>query len=175
MDYFGITNIYSKIRNKITPETSIVQEISERDLYIIEKMEQQKIIESFNMREADLEKISQDLNLKAEKLSEERQKLDTEKQNLQSQIIAWEKEKEEIEDYQVKVDQLAEKFFQMDPKIAWSVILELKDDLLILDVLAGIDRLSAESDNVSPVSYIYSLMPKEDSARLLRKSTISDK
>ena len=50
----------------------------------------------------------------------------------------------------------------------------LKDDILILKVLVAMDAYADSVGKGRMVSYLYSLIPKDDAARLMRKSTITE-
>ena len=174
IDYLGISDIYSKAREKLIGERSqpIEVDTTVKALTLIEKEEEKKLLESFNIRETELQgweatlkQNEEDLKAKELELKQERQRL-----KLQRQKLAAEEDKKEA--YDVKVQKLAEKFFNIPPEKAVERILALEDDLLILDILKAMDEYSLRTAQPNIVPYLFSLMPPEDSARLDKKYTL---
>ncbi len=175
MDFFGIYNGYSKIGNlaqKYLPKSHA--SAREADLSLIEREEQNKLIESFSLRETDLKAYEEKLKNREDNLVKDESKIKQERQNLEAQkkkIAATQADKNT---YDKKVQDLADRFYNMPPDKAVERVLVLGDDLLILDTLKAIDALSAKKGSPSVVPYLYSLMPPADASRLLRLSTAGE-
>ena len=172
-DLLEITDTYSRFK-KTWIEQDITAEgrVSGEDLTLLEREEQAKLTESFNIREAELKKKELEFAQEKMELAGRLQQVLEAEKALEKQKKRLEKQEEEIKNRQAMVKDLAEKFANMPPERAVERILEIKDDLLILDTLKEIDAYFALNGQVSSVPYLYALMPKEDAARLLRKSTV---
>jgi len=175
LDYFGVSDLYSTISNSISGLfTAAKTERSDESIKLLERDELEKVYESFRMREADLQEKATNLNTLAEKLAKEKTMLEQEKKSLENTRESFEQSKKDHRSREQMVLNLANKFANMPPEKAVERILELDNDVLILDVMDGIDEVMAEKGQNSIVPYLYSLMPKEDASRLMKKSTVTD-
>ena len=179
LEIFGISNVYSKIKNSSGlggTQASYAEnnsDVRSGDLEILEEAEKNKLIESFRIKEIELSRKETSLSNLAVELEKKQGNLEIEKNNIEKQKKRIEKERLEKITYQKKVENLAKIYYNMPTKNAMERILELKDDLLILDVLKEMDAYAIKKEQQSVVPFIYSLMPKEDASRLLKKSTVS--
>lgn len=173
LEFAGVVNYFSIIKQRTLQASGGKKTGRSDDPFLIEKEEYKKLLSSIEIREADINVLQKELDEKAAAL-DTRDKQLTE-QNLQIQKIQEQMARaaEEKADYRKKVGKLAEGFANMEPEKSVERILALADDLLILDVLARMDQASAEQGKKSIVPYLYSLMPKEDASRLLKKSTVT--
>lgn len=174
LDYFDIWNGYTRMmkgmgRYALRTELSRVE-----DLSLLEREEQAKLMESFNLREADIKKAESGVKNREDDLTRREASLAQERENLENLRKKMSGDKAEKATYEKKVADLADRLYNMPPEKAVERLLELKDDLLILDVLKAIDAVATSKSQASVVPYLYSLMPKEDAARLLRLSTINE-
>ncbi|MBN8218663.1 MAG: hypothetical protein J0L75_18630 [Spirochaetes bacterium] len=174
LDWFDIWNGYTRLLasvGKVAFRSSIVRS---EDVSLLEREEQAKLMESFNIREADLKKYESSLKSREDDLTKKSAALVGERESLEAQKKKIAGDKATTVAYDKKVAELSDRLYNMPPDKAVERLLELKDDLLILDVLKGIDAVAASKSQASVVPYLYSLMPKEDAARLLRLSTINE-
>lgn len=175
LDQYNISSIYSDVKNQlfektVSPENARFQD---EDPYLLEKMEQKKLMESFDRREADLKKLSEALKEKEKEILKEKIKISEAQKELRDQKELLKKQQEQKEAYSKKVKKLAEQYSGMPPEKSVAIITQLGDDLLILDVLEQMDKLAEEQGGASIVPYLYTLMPPDTASRLQRKSTIS--
>ena len=177
LDLLGISNIYSSFKKKSKLENKATLTLGNYsrpgDVDFLEKSERKKMLESFKIREIELEKKESQLNNLQADLKKEIERVSIEKNNLTKQKAKIKKETDEGTSYQKKVEKLATIYYQMPPQNAVERILELNDDLLILDILKEMDNYASLNNLQSTVPFLYSLMPKEEAARLLKKSTVS--
>ena len=170
IDYFGVSDLYSRLKERLPwVQTENVLDVNVQTLNLIEAEEEKKLLESFSIRETELGDWEANLKEKEENLKAKELKLKQEKQNFKLQKEKLEEDKEKEEAYNLKINNLAQKFFNMPPEKSVERILALKNDLLILDVLKAMDKYTANTDRPSIVPYLFSLMPPEDSARLDKK------
>lgn len=178
LDFFGVTNLYNTIKTRSflkTQEEVIAQDGFTRsiDKDYIEEAERNKMLESFRIREIEIAKKEMSLSNLQRDLQREKEEMETEKENFQKQREKIKRELENKESYEKKIENLSLVYYNMPPENAVERILELKDDLLIIDVLKEMDRYASTQNKQSIVPFLYSLMPKEDASRLLKKSTVS--
>lgn len=174
LDWFDIWNGYTRMM-KVFGRYALRTELSRtEDLGLLEKEEQAKLMESFNLRESDLKKMEAGVKNREDDLTRREATLAQERENLEALRKKMSGDKAEKATYEKKVADLADRLYNMPPEKAVERLLELKDDLLILDVLKAIDAVAAQKSQASVVPYLYSLMPKADAARLLRLSTVNE-
>ena len=175
LDVFGIYNGYGKMNAFLGKTFSKSKGIGRsEDISLIEREEQNKLVESFSIREADLKKTEADLKAREDNLLKDAAALKQEKENLEKQKKKIQSDKAEKVAYEKKVQDLSERFYNMPPEKSVERILALGDDLLVLDTLKAMDAIAASKSQTSVVPYLYSLMPPADAARLLRLSTVSE-
>jgi hypothetical protein len=175
LDFFGVYSGYSKISNFLSKSLPKGHGASrDADLSLIEREEQNKLIESFSMREADLKGYEDKLKSREDNLIKDESKIKQERQNLEAQKKKLAANASDKNAYSKKVQDLADRFYNMPPEKAVERILVLGDDLLILDTLKAIDAISVTKGTASVVPYLYSLMPAADASRLLRLSTAGE-
>jgi len=175
LDMFGVSSLYSDLKKQVVPLGGPVAKTvsSDEDPWLIEKQEQQKLMESFDLREVDLKEKEKELEEKKTEIIEETAKLASARQKLADQKKEFERQKNEQSSYEQEVKKLAVKYNGMPPESSVAMIVKLGDDLLILDVLEQMDVYAEEQGRSSMVPYLYTLMEPETAARLQRKSTVS--
>ena len=175
IDYFGISDIYTTLKSRFLEEQSEEGiDVTTKTFELIEQEEEKKLLESFAIQETELKSWASTLKEKEENLKAKELELKQEREKLKFQRDKLAEDKKKEENYDLKIDNLAQKFFNMPPEKSVERILALKDDLLILDVLKSMDQHSADLDRISIVPYLFSLMPPEDSARLDKKYTFKE-
>lgn len=174
LDVINVYKGFSQALGVFRSEPEIERPLEQNDINLLRQAETAKVLESFDIREADLEKKEIEITEKAEAVEKDLQVLSEEQKRLQAQKEQEEREKAAAEAYALKVRNLADRFYNMPPDKSSERLLELKDDLLILDTLEEMDAIAAERGQASIVPYIYSIMPAEDASRLLKKSTVSE-
>jgi len=172
LELFGIYSAYSSLKDRLPGKVRQAAVMRIDDPALIEKEEQAKMIESLQMKETDLAAWEADLKIREEAVLKDAGKTAEEKQQIIEMRKAFELEKQQRESYQEKVRKLADQYSGMPPDKSAVIILGLKDDLLILDVLKGMDQIAASKGQSSIVPFLLTLMPPEDAARLQRKSTV---
>ena len=176
-DAFGVLDTYSVVKDRLftlvpNPTNPTIEEL-ERELQLQNEERQQKILLMLEQREELLSKREEAVKMAEATLQQETEAVAKERENIIAQKEQLEIEKQEAESYNNKVVNLANRFYDMPPESASERILELSDDLLIIDVLSEMDQVAVTRGQQSVVPFLFSLMPKEDAARILRKSTIS--
>lgn len=178
LDYFGFLKVYSNIESQIfsTEESELSKATKEEtflNLRLIEQEEQKKMQLALGEKEALLKQKELELQQQKDRIEEEKKVLANERERFlkKKEALAFEDEKKNS--YKAKVKSLAQRFYNMPPQSAYQRILALKDDVLIIDVLKGMDEIARSKNQQSVVPFLISLMPAEQAARILKKSTIS--
>ncbi|BBM88847.1 hypothetical protein COTS27_00534 [Spirochaetota bacterium] len=175
-----VINYYEKLQSWLpglgllnTDTVAIETADRAKELELIELEKFEAVRENFLLRENALTVREEELNALADELATERETLTTERE----QLLNARERAEEIAvtetNYETKVRELAARFYNMPPQSAADRIIALGDDILIIDVLARMDGVAMENEQVSIVPFLLSLMPAEDSARIMKKSTVS--
>lgn len=177
LDYFGFVSTYSNVKDRIFLEVEgdplPTEEEALLELQLIEEEEREKLRAFLEERERSLVEKEEEIKTAEANLQEERQLLASERESLIKKEEELTLRQSEENAYEVKVADLANRFFNMPPQSAMERILALEDDLLILDVLKGMDEVAVQRGQQSIVPFLISLMPPEQAARILKKSTIS--
>ncbi len=143
-----------------------------RELQLLAEEERAKLQESFFLRESGLAAKEAMLLVLEQELQTERTNLITEREELLKIRERADTLAAEAASYDKKIQELAERFYNMPPQAAAPRIVALEDDILIIDVLAAMDLVAAENDQLSIVPFLLSLMPAEVSARIMKKATV---
>ena len=177
LDYFGFVSTYSDVKDRIFLEVEIdplpTEEEALLELQLIEAEEREKLRAFLEERERSLVEKEEEVKADQARLQEERQSLASERESLIKKEEELTLRQSEKNAYNVKVADLANRFFNMPPQAAMERILALEDDLLILDVLKGMDQVAVQRGQQSIVPFLISLMPPDQAARILKKSTVS--
>ena len=173
LNYFGIVDWYGQVETYFGGE-SFEEQASpgRRELALIEREEEKKVIESFSIREVELDKREQQITEKEESLAGWKVRLERKESELKAQEESFEKKTEKKALYVSKVQELANQFYGMPPDKSVERLIALEDDWLILDILEAMNARAQDQDQISIVPYLYSLMTPEDSARLNRKAAL---
>ena len=176
LDVYNLLNVYSTVRQRIFPDSvqdKTVSPYSVEEMKLLESEEHEKIMESFQIREIELNKKEKEHKTKREELEEKERQLLSDNETLNEKKKKWSKKKEDLKAYSKQVKELAATFLNMPPEKAIERLVAIDSDVLIIDILKEIEVLCEKEEKISIVPYLYSLMPKKDAARLLKKSTIA--
>ena len=179
LDFFGISYFYRNSLKVVTqyleseeiPSNTFADQ--QEEIEILDSESREKLIKSLQMKEKDLLKKEKLLEKREEEILANLSAIEQEKETLLLETEKLKQEKKSKENYEKKVSDLATQFTNMIPEKAVERLLLLKDDILILDILRKIGTDANNNGTISLVPYFYSLMPKDDAARLLKKSTLS--
>jgi hypothetical protein len=138
------------------------------DPYLLEKVELEKKWQTLDERVRNFEEDKKKLDEESRSIAIERENVARDKENVKNMIDNFEKEKNEKDSYDKRVDQVSIQLEQMPPESSVK-ILEKQDDLMIIDILKRMDAHAQAAGLPSPVSHLLSLMDPEQSARVQRK------
>lgn len=177
LDIAGVTHFYTDIKNFFkTDEIKSAEQAPgnnfEKDIMYRQQFNMTMAAISLKQKELDKEKAS--LKTLSDTVEAKRQEIENKEKNLYDRISRLDQEEKEKNDYQKKVDQLAQNYANMPPNLAMERLLSLKDDLLAIDTMDAMDRNAAAAGVASIVPYIFSLMPPEDSGRIMKKMATSE-
>ena len=174
LEFAGVINYYSRIKKTVNSVVLGKKIMRSEDMNLVEKMEINKAVESLYMKQSDLSKKEKDLDEREKKIVTGEEEVNNEKKMIEKKKQKMKEDEQLKTEYKVKVQDLANKYYNMPPDKSVERIVELKDDILILDIFKEMDAIAAGKGQNSIVPYLYSLMDKETAARLLRKSTVSE-
>ncbi len=174
VDYFGIVSLNLATLTDRVIGNEIKDEViyENQELFLLKEQENQKLIEAINSQKSELDQIKLNLDNQAKELERENLALAQERKNLELEKEAIERQRTDENNYEIKINEIANQFLNMPPERAVERLVALGDDVLIIDILNRIDQQAEENDAISIVPYFYSLMPEADAARIIRKSSV---
>ena len=174
LDIYNFTNVYSTLKESIFGNSQDTSSLySTEEIKLLEIEEHKKIMDAFKIREIELNKKEKAYKEKVKELERQEKQLLNDNKSLSEKKKKWLKEKTKDKEYKKQVEELATTFLNMPPQKAVERLIAIEDDLLIISILKEIEILCIKEERISIVPYLYSLMPKDDAARLFKKSTIT--
>lgn len=176
-DVFGIVNYYTLMRSRIEPNlpsfvTRFARAPRIEDASVLGYDDMEKMRESFQLREKDIQAQEQLLSDKAIELNSQTEVVEQDKTNL---LLAWSNYQatlDERNDYQVVLSDLASKIGAMPPDNSVALLNELAasgSDELVIDVLLEMDAIAEAEGRNSITSFLLSLLDPQVAARILEK------
>ena len=176
-DIFGVVNYYTLMRNKIAPNVpgfvnKFTQKKRVEDMMLLARDDLNKMRESFNLREKDLQAQESLIASRALELNTQSELIEQDRQNLLNAWSNYQATMEESSQYQLVLADLANKINSMPPQNSVALLNQLAangSDDLIIDVLLEMDSIAAAEGRNSTTSYLLSLMDPNVAARILEK------
>ena len=176
-DIFGVVNYYTLMRNKIAPNvpgflTRFTQKPRVEDMTLLAREDLNKMRESFNLREKDLQAQESLIASRAIELNTQSELIEQDRQNLLNAWSNYQATMDESSQYQLVLTDLANKINSMPPQNSVALLNQLAangSDDLIIDVLLEMDSIAAAEGRNSTTSYLLSLMDANVAARILEK------
>ncbi len=138
------------------------------DPYLLEKVELDKKWQTLDERIRNFEEEKKKLEEESRKIEIDKENVAKDKENVKNMIDNFQKDKNEKDSYDKRVDQVSIQLENMPPEDAVK-ILGKQDDMMIMDILKRMDARAQEAGRSSPVSHLLSLMDPDQSARIQRK------
>ena len=176
-DIFGVVNYYTLMRTKIAPNvpsflTRFTQKPRVEDMALLARDDLNKMRESFNLREKDIQAQEALIASKAIELNSQSELIEQDRQNLLNAWSNYQATMDESAQYQLVLTDLANKINSMPPQNSVALLNQLVangSDDLIIDVLVEMDSIAAAEGRNSTTSYLLSLMDPTVAARILEK------
>lgn len=176
-DIFGVVNYYTLMRTKIAPNvpsflTRFTQKPRVEDMALLARDDLNKMRESFNLREKDIQAQEALIASKAIELNSQSELIEQDRQNLLNAWSNYQATMDESAQYQLVLTDLANKINSMPPQNSVALLNQLAangSDDLIIDVLVEMDSIAAAEGRNSTTSYLLSLMDPTVAARILEK------
>ncbi len=176
-DIFGVVNYYTLMRTKIAPNvpsflTRFTQKPRVEDMALLARDDLNKMRESFNLREKDIQAQEALIASKAIELNSQSELIEQDRQNLLNAWSNYQATMDESAQYQLVLTDLANKINSMPPQNSVALLNQLAangSDDLIIDVLVEMDSIAAAEGRNSTTSYLLSLMDTTVAARILEK------
>ena len=176
-DIFGVVNYYTLMRNKIAPNVPgflnrFTQKQRVEDMSLLARDDLNKMRESFNLREKDIQAQESLIASKAIELNTQSELIEQDRQNLLNAWSNYQATMDESSQYQLVLSDLANKVNSMPPQNSVALLNQLAangSDDLVIDVLLEMDAIAAAEGRNSTTSYLLSLMDPTVAARILEK------
>ena len=176
-DIFGVVNYYTLMRTKIAPNvpsflTRFTQKPRVEDMALLARDDLNKMRESFNLREKDIQAQEALIASRAIELNSQSELIEQDRQNLLNAWSNYQATMDESAQYQLVLTDLANKINSMPPQNSVALLNQLAangSDDLIIDVLVEMDSIAATEGRNSTTSYLLSLMDPTVAARILEK------
>lgn len=176
-DIFGVVNYYTLMRTKIAPNvpsflTRFTQKPRVEDMALLARDDLNKMRESFNLREKDIQAQEALIASRAIELNSQSELIEQDRQNLLNAWSNYQATMDESAQYQLVLTDLANKINSMPPQNSVALLNQLAangSDDLIIDVLVEMDSIAAAEGRNSTTSYLLSLMDPTVAARILEK------
>ena len=176
-DIFGVVNYYTLMRTKIAPNVPgflnrFTQKARVEDMSLLARDDLNKMRESFNLREKDIQAQESLIASKAIELNTQSELIEQDRQNLLNAWSNYQATMDESSQYQLVLSDLANKVNSMPPQNSVALLNQLAangSDDLVIDVLLEMDAIAAAEGRNSTTSYLLSLMDPTVAARILEK------
>lgn len=176
-DVFGVVNYYTLMRTRIEPNlprfvTRLTKRARVEDMSLLAKDDLNKMRESFNLREKDLQAQESLIANRALDLDTQAEALAEDKQNLLNAWSNYQTTMNEASQYQTVLTDLANKIGNMPPQNSVALLNQLAlngSDDLVIDVLLEMDSIAVAEGRNSITSYLLSLLDPGIVARILEK------
>lgn len=173
LDFFGVFSLYGQVKDALWGSTGLIlvdkDSPTRNDMLLFAEQEYKKIQESLRVQISELTRLQEEVSKQKEEIEEKSRNLEEQEKSFQNKVEKLRMDEDEKNSYDRRLITLAESLYNMPPERSVERILALKDDILVLDIFAKMDELAKKRGDISVVPYLYSLMPAEDSGRLLRK------
>lgn len=146
-DIFGVVNYYTLMRTKIAPNvpsflTRFTQKPRVEDMALLARDDLNKMRESFNLREKDIQAQEALIASRAIELNSQSELIEQDRQNLLNAWSNYQATMDESAQYQLVLTDLANKINSMPPQNSVALLNQLAangSDDLIIDVLVEMD------------------------------------
>ena len=150
-DIFGVVNYYTLMRNKIAPNVPgflnrFTQKQRVEDMSLLARDDLNKMRESFNLREKDLQAQESLIASRALELNTQSELIEQDRQNLLNAWSNYQATMDESSQYQLVLSDLANKINSMPPQNSVALLNQLAangSDDLVIDVLLEMDSIAA--------------------------------
>lgn len=176
-DVFGVVNYYTLMRTRVEPNlpsfiTRFTQKPRVEDMSLLVKDDLNKMRESFNLREKDIQAQEALIANRALDLDSQLQALTADKENLLNAWSNYQATMDAASQYRTVLTDLANKIGNMPPQNSVALLNQLAQngsDDLVIDVLLEMDATAAAAGNNSITAYLLSLLDPQIAARILEK------
>jgi flagellar protein FlbB len=169
LDFLQIID-YRQIFTRV-PGLRTAYKVKIEDPFLLEKVELEKKWQVLNERIRNFEEERRKLEEEARNLELERENLVKERQRVENMIAQWERERENLAEYDVRVARVANQIENMPPDAAVRIVSQF-DDMMIIDVFRKIEERAEAEGIMSMVPLYLSMMDEEQAARVQQKILI---